>query len=202
MKTLNMTAITLALCAGLVSTTALADRHDSRYSNRQNNRHTDFAQVITAEPIYRTVEQRIPVENCWTEQVREEVPVYQQASHRRPKSATGVILGSVIGGAIGNAVGAGDENKKVGTVVGAILGASVGHDISRHNRRQTRDQYSHTEVNYRNVERCEVSEKIETEQMTIGYDVTYRYQGRTYTTRMDRDPGRKLKVAVNIQPIE
>lgn len=198
MKTLQLIVMVSAVCSALTSPATLAERYGH---SDGNTRHTDYARVVSSEPIYRTVENRVPVENCWTEQVREEVPVYQKASYTKPKSATGVILGSVIGGAIGNAVGAGDENKKVGTVVGAILGASIGRDVSRKNRRGSTDQYSHTEVNYRDVQRCEVTERVEMERVPIGYNVTYRYQGQHYTTRMDRNPGNKLKVAVHIQPI-
>lgn len=198
MKTLQLLMMASTVCATLISPATQAERY-----NRDNDtRHTDYARVVSAEPVYRTVENRVPVESCWTEQVREEVPVYQQASYTRPKSATGVILGSVIGGAIGNAVGAGDENKKVGTVVGALLGASIGHDVSRKNRHRSSEQYSHTEVNYRDVQRCEMTDKIEMERVAIGYNVTYRYHGQNYTTHMDRNPGEKLKVAVHIQPIQ
>ncbi|WP_075184960.1 glycine zipper 2TM domain-containing protein [Teredinibacter haidensis] len=191
MKRLNLALTISALCTGLAMPTLASEQGSSRM--------VAYAEVVDARPIYQTVERRIPVENCWVEQVREQQPVYYRASSGKPKSATGTILGSVIGGAIGNAVGAGDENKKVGTVVGAILGASVGRDISRNGSNR---QYSHTEVSYRDVQRCEVKERVEMEEVPAGYSVTYRYNGETYTTRTRRDPGNKLKIAINIQPLE
>lgn len=190
-KTIARIALVCTLAGALVSPLAMADKH----------RQVDYARVLAAKPVYQTVERRVPVENCWTEQVREETPVYQAASYdRKPRSATGTIIGGLIGGAIGNAVGAGDENKKVGTVVGAVLGASIGHDVSR--RRSGGYEVSHTEVSYRNVERCEVQERYESEQVPVGYDVTYRYHGQTYTTRTRNHPGEKMKVAVQVQPLE
>jgi uncharacterized protein YcfJ len=36
----------------------------------------------------------------------------------------------------------------------------------------------------------------------VGYDVRYEYGGRQFTSRMDRDPGPFLRVAVNLQPVE
>jgi uncharacterized protein YcfJ len=32
----------------------------------------------------------------------------------------------------------------------------------------------------------------------VGYDVVYRYQGREYTTFMPYDPGRTVKVRVQV----
>ena len=31
----------------------------------------------------------------------------------------------------------------------------------------------------------------------LGYEVTYRYGGREYTTRMDHDPGERMRVRVD-----
>ena len=50
------------------------------------------------------------------------------------------------------------------------------------------------------VERCRVVNEVR--EATLGYDVTYEYGGRQFTTRLDRDPGRALRVNVNIVPAE
>jgi hypothetical protein len=34
------------------------------------------------------------------------------------------------------------------------------------------------------------------------YDVRYEYMGRQFTTRMARDPGRFVRVAVDIRPVD
>jgi uncharacterized protein YcfJ len=46
-------------------------------------------------------------------------------------------------------------------------------------------QHCRTETNYRNTANV------------LGYDVTYRYGGREFTTRMDHDPGERMRVRVN-----
>jgi len=33
-----------------------------------------------------------------------------------------------------------------------------------------------------------------------GYNVTYRYQGRTYSTQMDHRPGKRIPVNVSVSP--
>jgi len=47
------------------------------------------------------------------------------------------------------------------------------------------EQRCRTETNWRSTDRV------------LGYDVTYRYGGREYTTQMDHDPGDRLRVRVN-----
>lgn len=163
---------------GVFSTTALAGQY----------RHTDYARVVAVEPVYRTIERRIPQQECWVETVRQEVPVYTASS------ATGTIVGGIVGGAIGHAVGHGRSNKQLGAAVGTVLGMSVGSDLS-HNRRG-----GYTEVSYRDVERCEVRHAVQTERRLLGYDVTYQYQNQRYTTRMGRHPGKRIRVAVDVSP--
>lgn len=46
-------------------------------------------------------------------------------------------------------------------------------------------QHCRTETNFRSTDRV------------LGYEVTYRYGGREYTTRMDHDPGDRMRVRVN-----
>ena len=40
------------------------------------------------------------------------------------------------------------------------------------------------------------------ESRTIGYKVVYEYAGKQFTTRLDRDPGRFLRVRVEVIPVE
>lgn len=155
-------------------------------------RSIDYARVTQVNPVYDTIERRIPREQCWVETVREERPQY--TNH----SATGTLLGGLIGGAVGHAVGHGKNNKKIGAVVGTVLGMSIAHDATRHQRRET----SHyRNASYRDVERCETRYEVKTEQVLNGYDVEYKYRGRLYNTFMDRQPGDKIKVAVQVTPL-
>lgn len=180
---MNKILITLGITAvsGLISVSTHA----------APKRHTDVARVTHVQPIYQTVEHRVPRESCWTETVREEQP-----SHRQ-RSGTPALIGGIIGGVIGNEVGRGGDNKKIGAVVGSILGMSVAKDIQKKHRQESNGY----DVSYRDVERCETSYDIETEQIVDGYNVNYRYQGRDYTTFMNEHPGKKIRVAVNVRPI-
>lgn len=151
-----------------------------------NERH-DYAKVVSATPIYEQVSYSRPQRECWTETV-----AYEREHQSRSKSATPMLLGAVIGGAIGHAVGKND--RRSGTAIGAVLGGSIGNDMGK-------SRSSHTSVEYRDEERCEVRQVREYEDRLMGYDVTYRYHGNTYSTRMDRDPGKRVKVAVSVTPL-
>lgn len=151
--------------------------------------HTDVAKVTHVEPVYQTVERRIPRETCWMETVRSEDP----RLHRR--SATPVILGSVIGGLVGKELGNNRDKRRIGAVVGSILGASIANDIQR---QQPRHQNG---AQYEEIERCEISHSIETEQVLEGYNVDYRFHGRNYSTFMEQRPGKTIPIAVQVRAL-
>ena len=47
-------------------------------------------------------------------------------------------------------------------------------------------------------ERCRTETSYRDTDRVLGYEVTYRYGGREYTTRMDHDPGDRMRVRVNV----
>ncbi len=147
----------------------------------------DYAKVLGVEPIYETVSFAVPHEQCYDERVA----VHHGRGHH---SVTAPIFGAIIGGVIGNAVGHHKRNKQVGTVVGALLGGSIGADIARQHR------YRHGSVSYHTEQVCTVVNTYEQEERLVGYRVRYRYAGETYRTRMDRDPGDRLRVRVRVTP--
>ena len=138
-----------------------------------------YAEVTHVEPVYEEVGYEHPHEHCWDETL----------AHEERGSATAPILGAIIGGAIGHQFGHGSSNKKVGAFVGAGLGAAIASDANRH-----RDQH------YRVVRRCETVREVKWKKEVVGYDVTYRYHGREYHTRLPYDPGERLKVNVAVTP--
>lgn len=146
----------------------------------------DYATVVEAEPIIKVVRVSTPRKECWEEEV-----VYRDRYDRG--NGVGTVVGGVIGGAIGNAVGHSKRNKQVGTVVGAVLGATLGNAAS--NRRVEEDVYYDTE------QRCEVYHDWHEEERIMGYDVRYRYNDRTYSTRMRTDPGDTIRVRVTVSPV-
>ncbi len=180
----TLLAVTIALIGTLSANYAAADRY-------YNESRIRSAEVTRVEPITRTIERRQPYEECWIEQVRHDNYYDDQNS-----GYSGTILGGVIGGAIGNAVGHKKRNKQIGTAVGALLGASIGHDISRSHRSRPDRGYR-----YRDEQRCEIRYETRHEEKVIGYNVWYRYNGDSYTTRMDHDPGKHIKVRVSVNPL-
>lgn len=146
----------------------------------------DYATVIEAKPIIKTVRVSTPREECWDEEV-----VFRE---HYSDNGVGTVVGAVLGGALGNAVGHHKRNKQVGAVVGAILGATLGHAASANARGRRHS-------NYRTEERCEIKYEYHEEDRVIGYRVRYRYLDETYTTRTDIDPGDTLKVRVAVSPV-
>lgn len=185
-----------ALCAALavsLSLPAVAGSHRTAPAR---------AEVIQAEPIYRSVEVAVPREVCRDERyaASSRGERYERSGRR---SRTPGIVGAIIGGAIGHSVGNGKTNKKIGTAVGAILGGSIGGDISRRNHeRSQRSDYPRYErpVSYRTERVCYEEVDYRTEEQISGYDVTYVYAGETYSAVLDEEPGRYLDVQVRVTP--
>lgn len=144
----------------------------------------DYAEVVRVEPLVRVVRVHEPREECWDE----EVPVYRSEY----RSATPMILGGILGGVVGHTMGKGD-GKTAATVAGTVLGGSVGRDVgAAHARPPAYDTAMET--------RCRQVSDYREEERVEGYDVTYRYQGEEYTTRMPRDPGERIRVHVAVEP--
>lgn len=175
---MNTTWVALALGVVLAFSagTASADRNQTFF---------DTAKVLDAEPIYKNVRLSHPVRECWNEQV-----IHHNPRHR---SYSGAVMGGIIGGVIGNQIGRG-RGKGAMTVAGTLLGASIGNDISHRN---------HHDHGYATTERrCEVTEHYTYEEQLVGYRVKYRYKGNIFTTRTKSDPGRRIRVSVNVRPVE
>lgn len=152
--------------------------HQKGHRKHHGNHFYDFARVSSVNPIYETVEHRVP-QSCNHS---------SHYDHHKSQSATPVILGGVIGGAIGNRVGSNKSNKKVGAVVGSILGASIASDLNRHDR-----HISH---------RCKNRYTTRFEQQLVGYDVLYNYRGNTYRTTMQDHPGNRVQLRLSFDPVK
>ena len=161
-----------ALALGTVASPALGDSF------------TQWAPVIRATPIYARVSE--PQRQCWTEQVTRNEYVDRRGI------PLGAVVGGITGGVIGNQIGSG-SGRDVATVGGAIAGAVIGDAVDR--------ERAGIEVApvTREVERCRTvdvgSDVIE------GYEVTYRYQNRDFTTRMTYDPGDRVEVRVDVDTL-
>jgi uncharacterized protein YcfJ len=86
-----------------------------------------------------------------------------------------------------------NENQRVyedRTVTRSDTGAAIGPEVKEVER---------VPVD-RTVQRCRTVQEVR--DARVGYDVRYRYGGREFLTRLDRDPGPSLRVAVNVAPVE
>jgi len=89
----------------------------------------------------------------------------------------------VLGGVVGKQVGAGRGNK-LATVAGAAAGGYAGNQVQK--GMQNRDTYTTTE------HRCHTV--TDSQDVTRGYEVTYRLEEKIGTVRMDYDPGSRIPV--------
>lgn len=141
----------------------------------------DYAKVISSKPVIRYVNVRTPVRECWQE------TEYYSRYERKHGAPGRALAGAIIGGVIGHQFGSGRGNDAA-TVAGTMIGAAVAQGPVR------RVEYAQP------VERCEIRYQNHQEQRIDGYDVVYRYNGQKYTTRMPYDPGKNIKVRVDIRP--
>jgi uncharacterized protein YcfJ len=98
-------------------------------------------------------------------------------------NAVGAIGGALIGGGLGSLIGGG-TGKTVATVAGAAAGAYAGNEVQKN--AQQKDTVTTTEKRCKTVN--ETSEKL------LGYDVTYRLDGKDGTVRMSYNPGKQIPV--------
>jgi uncharacterized protein YcfJ len=182
------TAISAALAIALVGAGASAFA-DNNGRHRGNSAGVyDYARVLSAEPNYRYVTVTTPVKECW-----DDVEYY--TTDRRPAGVAGsTLFGAIVGGVIGHQFGSGRGNDAA-TAVGSIVGAAVGNSsATRANANYRPTEYS------RPVRRCETNYRSREEQRIDGYRVIYSYNGRKYATDMPYDPGKQLRIRVDVQP--
>jgi len=147
-----------------------------------DNGFQDKARVLSSQPLYEIVRVNQPEERCWNERVR----------HRggsRSDSYTPTIAGAIVGGVVGNQFGKG-RGKDVMTVAGALLGGSIGNDMGK--------KPTHGYVT--SERRCELVDHYREHEELVGYDVKYKYKGKVFHTRTDRDPGKFINVHVSVAP--
>ncbi|GHA70675.1 glycine zipper 2TM domain-containing protein [Cognatilysobacter bugurensis] len=172
-----------------------------------------YATVIATDPVRETSTTSVPREVCEDVVVQDRMP-------ERDGNVGGTVAGALIGGLVGNQVGGGN-GKKVATAAGAVAGGFVGNRVDRNHvggqvvtrtDRQCRTVYSDSKssrvvgynVTYRNSDgttgtmqmasRPGNRVRLGSEDHVVGYDVSYRYQGRVDTVRLDDRPGPRLPV--------
>lgn len=196
-----ITAVTVTALA-LAAAPALAD-HDNGWRGKGHSKYRtasysnaeyDYARVVRSQPIVRYVTVESPVRECW-----DDVEYYSSDPYDRGPfndRTTSTIAGGLLGGVLGRQIGGG-KGRDAMTVVGTLIGASIAND--RADRRRDARGYA-TEEYSRPVRRCNTNIETHQEERIEGYRVTYRYNGRNYTTRTNSEPGRRIRVRVDVRP--
>jgi len=135
----------------------------------------EFADVVAVKELVETAV--TPHEKCEDVQVQHRAPVKDE--HR----IAGTVVGGVAGGLLGSTVGGG-KGKTLATVAGAAAGGYAGNRIQKN--MQEKDVTTTTEHHCKTVN--EKSQKV------VGYNVTYRLDGKDGVVRTSFKPGPKLPV--------
>jgi len=133
------------------------------------------AEVIAVKEVTETV--TTPREQC------ENVVVQRQAPVKDENRLLGSVGGAVLGGVLGNQIGGG-SGKKVATVAGAAAGGYAGNQVQKN--MQQKDVQTTTEQRCKTVQ--DKSKKL------VGYDVSYRLNGKDGVARTTFRPGATLPV--------
>ncbi len=120
---------------------------------------------------------KTPHEECADVQVSRQAPVKDE------NRIGGTVIGGVLGGILGHQIGAGRGNT-VATVAGAAAGGYAGNKVQQN--MQKKDTVTSTE------RRCKTVHTTSTK--IIGYDVTYRLDGKQDVVRMAYNPGKQIPV--------
>ena len=134
-----------------------------------------FADVVAVKEATETIV--TPREECQDVQVQKQAPV------KDTNRVAGTAIGGVAGGLLGNTIGGG-TGRTVATVAGAAAGAYAGNQVQKN--MQQKDVVTSTERRCRTVN--------ETSQKLLGYDVTYRLEGKEGVVRMAFNPGSRIPV--------
>lgn len=186
---MKRTMFAILLFAAMASTAGAQGRYqDGYYDDRPpvdrgaESVNFGYADVLRADPVFEYIRTPRPREECYDERV---------VRREGGDGTAGAVLGAIVGGALGNQVGKGD-GRDAATVAGAVIGGAIGHNAARGNGRT-----------YEDVQRrCRIVDGYVEERQVIGYDVEYRYRGEVYMSRLDYNPGEKLRVRVSVTPAD
>ncbi len=209
MKPIVATVLTFAIATAL-SGSAFA-QNQGRGRDHDNAR-SDVARVFRVEQVdggrRSQPQERVLRQECWNERTnRNETGYYRddqgrlyQGDGRNDTKTARTVIGAIIGGAIGNQVGDG-RGQTAATIAGAAAGAAIGSKSGRRDddRWEGYDRYSDNSGVER---RCRtVTEVVEGRggREPI-FRVNYRYGGQDYEAFTNFDPGRNIRVVVDVRP--
>lgn len=174
---------TFVLLCGITSSLVFSSAALAAHQ-RDNDLHhyEDNAKVTHVKPIYSSKRIATPYRDCGHNKH------YKRYNNNNYAPA---IVGGLAGGIIGNQFGKGSGRTAMtiaGTVVGSALGYQLAYDTDNQHY-QKRDKH------------CKTSKRYHHKQRIDGYLVRYRYQGRSYTTRMDHRPGKYIPITISVSPL-
>lgn len=149
------------------------ERYDERTDHRDDDdryssyREYDYARVIDVNPIIDKQSQPVQREECRQEPL---------ARRERTRDKAPAIKPGIVGAVLGQPSATG-SNRTV-----AVAGASTG-TAARTAPATTR--------------RCTTRTEYVEKDFIRGYDVTYRYRGRTYYAVTARDPGERIRIELD-----
>lgn len=142
---------------------------------------TEYVKVINSAPIYSTIQEDIPVEQC--RDVREAI----SSGGTQNGDIVGAVIGGAAGGVLGNQVGGG-KGKTAATIGGAVLGVLAGQNVgSKYNTPQN--------TSYQVVRKCETVYTTKTRQVMDGYTNTAKVKGKEIRVQSDQ-PLKQIPVTV------
>ena len=182
----------ILIAAWLLSAGPLSAQTPAAPAPGEESAHFGWAAVLRVDPVYdETVAETVsaPPEECWEEQVPVGTDAGADANQGRRTVAT--MIGAVVGGLLGNQVGKGD-GRRAATVAGAVAGGVVGNHVASADRPQ-----------YTTQRRCRpASGGTSGPRHVVAYDVEYRYRGEVFTSRLNYDPGDRMRVKISVTPAE
>lgn len=182
-----ITTMSSLAIASLILVVSPANASGNAHSYGDSKAVYDYARVLSVEPVIRYVTVTTPVKECWDDVQTYSTGYYEPG--RAGKTLFGAIVGSVIGHQFGN--GRGND---AATVAGALIGAGIASDAARN------APTYHTTRYERPIRRCETNYQSHEEERVDGYEVIYAYNGRKYATRTPFDPGKRIRIRVDVRP--
>jgi uncharacterized protein YcfJ len=182
----------ILLSAMLLS--GMAQAQDSREVRAQpsaESMHFGWADVLRVDPVYEEGQPGDAQQECYEERVEPAASTPEADDAKRTGST---LLGAIIGGIIGNRFGKGD-GRKAATAAGAVAGGVVGNNIA------AGSDNSHAGSRFPTQRHCRPVDGAIQRQI-VAYDVEYRYRGEIYSSRMNHDPGDRLRIRVSVTPAD
>lgn len=193
-KYVQTTAAVLLLVTAFPAWSGHNDERNSGYA--YDNSQYDYAKVIDVQPVIDIVQ--VPEDR----QVCREVPVQRRVvEYRSPAPA---IFGAILGGFIGNQLSRGHGhrhghghgygyNRAAATFAGAAIGGVIATEVQY--RKYPAKYYSDT------TQVCNTETSWRSEERVVAWDVSWKYRGRIYHSRMDEPPGERIRIRINVDPV-